>query len=116
MMSEDLFSTRSLMILFMAGLLGTLTNIASFFQIKYTSPLTHNVSGTSKACVQSILAWFIYRNPLSTKAVVGLAMSIVGGFAYGKIRYDEGEAAKKAKARDMAAKELLDSSEAANTK
>jgi hypothetical protein len=48
-------------LLIFAGVLGTLMNIASFFQIKYTSALTHNVSGTAKSCVQSILAWFIYQ-------------------------------------------------------
>ena len=74
-------------------------NIASFFQIKYTSALTHNVSGTAKACVQSIIAWFVYRNPLSAKAIIGLVASILGSFVYGKFRYDESEQAKKEKTR-----------------
>lgn len=91
--SSTLWTLSSMNILFIAGLLGTLMNVASFFQvwfmflrwfifiltnisnkflhwflflslpfqIKYTSALTHNVSGTAKACVQSILAWIIYR-------------------------------------------------------
>lgn len=32
--------------------IGTVTSL----QIKYTSPLTHNISGTAKACAQTIIA------------------------------------------------------------
>jgi GDP-fucose transporter C1 len=59
--STDLWTMHTQYLLIFAGVLGTLMNIASFFQIKYTSALTHNVSGTAKSCVQSILAWFIYQ-------------------------------------------------------
>ena len=34
-----------------AAVMGYLINIASFLQIKYTSPLTHMISGTAKVCV-----------------------------------------------------------------
>ena len=40
------------------------------------------------------------RNPLSGKAVFGLGSSILGSFAYGYIRFSEGEAAKAAKKKE----------------
>ncbi len=35
---------------------------------------------------------------MSGQAVLGLVSSILGSFAYGKIRFDEGEEAKRVKA------------------
>lgn len=42
------------------GLFGFAIGYFTTLQIKVTSPLTHNVSGTAKACVQTVLAtyWF----------------------------------------------------------
>jgi hypothetical protein len=40
-------------------------NIAMFLQVKYTSALTNTISGTAKACVQTLLAAVIFRNPIS---------------------------------------------------
>ena len=49
----------------LAGVAGFLINTATYLQIKYTSPLTHAISGTAKACVQTVLGIMIYRNPIS---------------------------------------------------
>eukprot|EP00455_Lapot_gusevi_P007560 TRINITY_DN13219_c0_g2_i5.p1 TRINITY_DN13219_c0_g2~~TRINITY_DN13219_c0_g2_i5.p1 ORF type:complete len:335 (-),score=72.35 TRINITY_DN13219_c0_g2_i5:192-1196(-) len=95
--SQQLYTWPAFFLLLFAGVVGTLINIATFFQIQYTTALTHNVSGTAKACVQSILAWIIFRNPLSAKAVFGLVLSIFGSFWYAVIRHEEAEAAKRAK-------------------
>lgn len=42
------------------GLCGFAIGFVTTLQIKITSPLTHNISGTAKACAQTILAtqWF----------------------------------------------------------
>jgi solute carrier family 35 (GDP-fucose transporter), member C1 len=44
----------------LAGIFGIAIGIVTANQIKYTSPLTHNVSGTAKACAQTVIAvlWF----------------------------------------------------------
>eukprot|EP01027_Heterolobosea_sp_BB2_P013588 GEZU01019584.1.p1 GENE.GEZU01019584.1~~GEZU01019584.1.p1 ORF type:complete len:108 (+),score=22.05 GEZU01019584.1:221-544(+) len=42
-----------------------LINIAMFLLIKYTSPLTNNISGIVKACLQTILGVVVFRNPIS---------------------------------------------------
>ena len=47
------------------AVMGFLINIAMFLQIKVTSPLTNTISGTAKACTQTILAWLIFRNEIS---------------------------------------------------
>ena len=65
-------------VLIATGLLGFGVNLAMFLQIKYTSPLTNTLSGTAKAAAQTILAWFIWRNPISTLNAVGLVI-IIGG-------------------------------------
>jgi GDP-fucose transporter C1 len=41
-----------------AGLLGFVLNIAIFLNIKYTTPLTHNVVATVKSCLQMTVAFF----------------------------------------------------------
>ncbi|CAF4327541.1 unnamed protein product, partial [Rotaria sordida] len=44
----------------MAGLLGFSMGYVTGYQIQTTSPLTHNVSGTAKSYVQTLLAVIIY--------------------------------------------------------
>ncbi|KAH7644851.1 gdp-fucose transporter 1-like [Dermatophagoides farinae] len=42
------------------GIFGLFISIVTNLQIQYTSPLTHNISGTAKACSQTILATYVY--------------------------------------------------------
>jgi len=42
-----------------------LINIAIFMQVKYTTPLTNAISGTAKACIQTLLGWMFFRNEVS---------------------------------------------------
>lgn len=44
---------------------GYMINIAYFLQIKYTSPLTNTISGTAKACVQTLMGWAMFGEILS---------------------------------------------------
>ncbi len=46
------------------------------------APLTHNISGTAKACVQTILALIIWRNPTSFNALLGVFLVIAGSGIY----------------------------------
>lgn len=41
-----------------------------FLQVKYTSALTNTISGTAKACVQTMLAAVIFKNPISVTVSV----------------------------------------------
>lgn len=57
--------------LLVSGLLGFMMGIVSVMQIRATSPLTHNISGTAKAGVQSIMAFYIWGNEITFKACLG---------------------------------------------
>jgi GDP-fucose transporter C1 len=62
----------------LAGVMGFLIGIVTVLQIKATSPLTHNISGTAKAAVQSAMAFWIWGNAATGKGVAGIAM-VLGG-------------------------------------
>jgi solute carrier family 35 (GDP-fucose transporter), member C1 len=66
----------------LSGLLGFAIGTVTVMQIKATSPLTHNISGTAKAAVQSIMAFYIWGNPATTKSVVGIALVLGGSSCY----------------------------------
>jgi len=72
-----------------AGIFGFLINIAVFLQIKHTSPLTNNISGTLKAGVQTLLAIVIWQNPVTFWNAVGILLVIGGSAWYSHIRYTE---------------------------
>ena len=55
-------------------------------QIKVTSPLTHNISGTAKACVQTALAFWIWQNPTTVENLLGIALVLLGSMAYTYVR------------------------------
>lgn len=42
------------------GICGSAIGYVTMLQIKVTSPLTHNISGTAKACAQTIIATYWY--------------------------------------------------------
>ncbi|OZJ06176.1 hypothetical protein BZG36_01026 [Bifiguratus adelaidae] len=68
---------------------GFAVNIAMFLQIKFTSALTNTISGTAKACVQTILAAMIFRNPISGMNGLGIVLALIGSGYYSFVRYRE---------------------------
>ena len=78
------------------GLFGFLIGIVTILQIKFTSPLTHNISGTAKACVQTILALYIWGNPTNAANMVGTGLVLLGSGAYTYVRSGEMDAARAA--------------------
>ena len=59
-----------------------------------TSPLTHNISGTAKAAVQSVLAFYIFKNPTTAANMAGIALVLGGSLAYSYVRRQEMAAAR----------------------
>lgn len=59
----------------LTGVLGFMMGIVVVNQIRATSPLTHNISGTAKAGVQSALAFYIWGNEATFMACAGRGMS-----------------------------------------
>ena len=72
-----------------AGVFGFLIGIITIAQISLTSPLTHNISGTAKACVQTLVAVIFLGDKMSFRSFCGTAMVLVGTFMYSLVRSRE---------------------------
>lgn len=74
-----------------AGVVGFVINIAIFLNIKYTTPLTHNLSGTLKACLQTVLAYILFPDSETMTPKKALATVLVIGFSayYAAVRRSE---------------------------
>jgi len=81
----------------LAGVLGFLIGIVTVMQITFTSPLTHNISGTAKACLQTILAYTWFKNAYTLNAILGLGLVLVGSLAYAIVRMREEEMERRAR-------------------
>uniref|UniRef100_A0A8C6XL89 Solute carrier family 35 member C1 n=1 Tax=Naja naja TaxID=35670 RepID=A0A8C6XL89_NAJNA len=66
----------------LSGIFGFAIGYVTGLQIKYTSPLTHNVSGTAKACVQTLLAVFYYEEIKSFLWWASNMMVLAGSSSY----------------------------------
>lgn len=60
--------------IFVSGVCGLAIGYVTSLQIQVTSPLTHNVSGTAKACAQTVIATQIYSE---TKSVTWWLSNVV---------------------------------------
>jgi GDP-fucose transporter C1 len=74
-----------------AGLVGFIINIAVFLNIKYTSALTHNLTGTVKSCLQTMLAFVIFRETevMTRNKFIGIVLVIGFSTYYVFVRRDE---------------------------
>lgn len=91
--------------LLISGILGFLINIAIFMQVKYTTALTNAISGTAKACVQTLLGWMYFGNEVSQLNFVGIVAVIGGSAWYSRIKYLRMEAQSTADAKNAADEE-----------
>jgi len=89
-----------------AGFLGFLIGVVTMWQIQVTSPLTHNISGTAKASVQTILALMIWGNPITAGGIVGIALILGGSLAYSVVKMQESAAKSAAPATAPATQRL----------
>ena len=61
---------------------GFAIGLVTVMQVKATSPLTHNISGTAKAAVQSLMAFYIWGNKATFKGILGIFLVIFGSGLY----------------------------------
>ncbi|XP_044292916.1 GDP-fucose transporter 1 [Varanus komodoensis] len=66
----------------LSGVFGFAIGYVTGLQIKFTSPLTHNVSGTAKACAQTVIAVFYNEETKSFLWWTSNMMVLGGSFAY----------------------------------
>lgn len=78
-------------LMFASGLCGLLIGYATTLQIKVTSPLTHNISGTAKACVQTILACHYYNESKPWLWWVSNWVVLIGSAFYTLVKQQEME-------------------------
>jgi len=87
---------RSWIELTISGVFGLLINVATYLQISYTSALTHNISGTVKACLQTILGILLLGETKSMLGYLGIFLVIGGSAAYTYVRKMEQDAREAA--------------------
>lgn len=73
-------------IMTITGIFGFLIGILTVFQITMTSPLSHNIAGTAKATLQTVIALFIYQNPMTWKGGLGVLLVLFGSALYTYIK------------------------------
>ncbi|XP_043938508.1 GDP-fucose transporter 1 isoform X2 [Protopterus annectens] len=69
-------------IMILGGVFGFAIGYVTGLQIKFTSPLTHNVSGTAKACAQTVLAVSYYNEKKTFLWWTSNVMVLGGSSAY----------------------------------
>jgi hypothetical protein len=79
------------MIQIAAGVFGFVLNIATFWQIKYTSSLTHNLVGTLKSCGQTIVAIFLFPEyeQFTVLKTMGVVIVVISSIVYGIFKHQE---------------------------
>ena len=79
---EQFASVSFWIAMIIAGVFGFSIGIVTVLQIKATSPLSHNISGTAKAAVQSMMAFVIWENPATFTGVLGMFVVLGGSLLY----------------------------------
>lgn len=77
----------------LSGVFGVMIAVVTMMQIKFTSPLTHNISGTAKACAQTVMAVGINDEVKTALWWIGNLCVIVGSALYTNVRHSEMKAA-----------------------
>lgn len=89
------------------GVFGFAIGYVTGLQIKFTSPLTHNVSGTAKACAQTVIAVIYYSSSKSLLWWTSNMMVLGGSSAYTVVRSREMNATPSKGPPDSAKEKLL---------
>lgn len=71
------------------GICGFLIGFVTTLQIKVTSPLTHNISGTAKACAQTVLATSWFNETKSALWWLSNGVVLIGSFGYARVKQME---------------------------
>ena len=100
--SDKLWSPYYWFVMTMGGIFGLAIGIVTILQISVTSPLTHNISGTAKAAVQTVLALYIWKNPVTAQGMLGVALVLGGSLLYSYIRMREMDAARSKEYKPVA--------------
>nr|CAG4651918.1 EOG090X081X [Triops cancriformis] len=81
----------------LGGVFGFAIGYVTGLQIQVTSPLTHNISGTAKACAQTVLATHWYRETKPFLWWLSNLVVLLGSAGYARVRQMEMEASHKSR-------------------
>ncbi len=82
----NLFDTTFWFYMIIAGIFGFAISYVTGLQIQFTTPLTHNISGTAKAAAQTVIATGYYHEVKPTLWWVSNAVVLFGSGAYTYVR------------------------------
>ncbi|XP_071345527.1 GDP-fucose transporter 1 [Trachinotus anak] len=91
----------------LGGVFGFAIGYVTGLQIKYTSPLTHNVSGTAKACAQTVIAVVYNSSSKSLLWWTSNMMVLCGSSAYTWVKSLEMKKSPPKDSQDSAKEKLL---------
>ncbi|GBP48285.1 GDP-fucose transporter 1 [Eumeta japonica] len=77
------------------GICGFAIGFVTSWQIKVTSPLTHNISGTAKACAQTVLATQWYQESKNTLWWISNFIVLGSSALYARFKQQEMEDAAR---------------------
>jgi len=89
------------------GVTGFLIGLVTVMQVKATSPLAHNISGTAKAGVQSLMAFYIWGNQPTTKGILGIILVLAGSAWYAYVQMNQPKAKVQETNRDRDREPLI---------
>lgn len=91
LISDKVINTKFWFLLSLSGVMAFFISIATNASIKYTSPLTHNISGTAKACLQTVIAVIYYHDHKSMLWWMSNITILLASTAYSRIKQLEME-------------------------
>eukprot|EP00922_Rhytidocystis_sp_ex-Travisia-forbesii_P052211 GHVS01077481.1.p1 GENE.GHVS01077481.1~~GHVS01077481.1.p1 ORF type:complete len:470 (-),score=41.88 GHVS01077481.1:413-1822(-) len=81
------FSTWSLLIA--SGLMGILLTMSTYWCVRETSPVTYNIVGYAKACLQSVAAIVMLGDIVTARSLLGIFLTLAGSFYYSRTKMAE---------------------------
>ncbi len=71
-----------------SGVIGFLLGLATTFQMHHTAPLTANISGVTKSCMQTLLGVFWFSEIKTLLWWTSNALVITGATSYSIVRHN----------------------------
>jgi GDP-fucose transporter C1 len=91
LISDKVIDPSFWLLLSISGVMAFFISIVTNASIKYTSPLTHNISGTAKACFQTVIAVIYYKEHKSYLWWTSNITILVASAMYSRIKQLEME-------------------------
>lgn len=86
---QNIGSVTFWMVMMASGVFGFAIGYVTGLQIQVTSPLTHNISGTAKACAQTVMATAYYHEIKPALWWLSNAIVLLGSAAYTQVKRSE---------------------------